>query len=151
MKIKESEGLVGISELIGVVRDFRKGAKQHFEKKMKERKIDITIEMLEVLYLLWEKDNISQQVIVNNTNRKKSSLTSQLDNLTNRGLVQRNTCPTDRRNNLIALTAEGRAYEQKLMPLMIEFYLSFEGDVSAQELENTIAILKKVNKRILSL
>ena len=151
MKIKDSKDLVRISQLMEVTRDIRKGARQYFMKKMKEHKIDITIEMLEVLYVLWKKDNINQQVIVSETNRNKASITSLVDNMTSRGLVQRNSDPTDRRNNLIALTKEGEKYQEKLMPIMAEVYQSFQGDVSSQELEQAIAVLQKVNQKIAEL
>ena len=151
MKIKDSKDLVRISQLMEVTRDIRKGARQHFMKKMKEHKIDVTIEMLEVLYVLWKKDNINQQVIVNKTNRNKASLTSLIDNLTVRGLVQRNPDPTDRRNNLIALTKEGEKYQEKLMPIMAEVYQSLQSDISSQELETAIAVLQKVNQKMVEL
>ncbi len=151
MKIKDSKDLVRISELMEVTRDIRKGARQHFMKKMKEHKIDVTIEMLEVLYVLWKKDNINQQVIVSETNRNKASLTSLIDNLTSRGLVQRNSDPTDRRNNLIALTKEGEKYQEKLMPIMAEVYQSLQSDISSQELETAIAVLQKVNQKMVEL
>ncbi len=151
MKIKDSKDLVRISKLMEVTRDIRKGARQHFMKKMKEHKIDVTIEMLEVLYVLWKKDNINQQVIVSETNRNKASLTSLIDNLTSRGLVQRNSDPTDRRNNLIALTKEGEKYQEKLMPIMAEVYQSLQSDISSQELETAIAVLQKVNQKMVEL
>ena len=151
MKIKDSKDLVRISQLMEVTLDIRKGARQHFMKKMKEHKIDVTIEMLEVLYVLWKKDNINQQVIVSETNRNKASLTSLIDNLTSRGLVQRNSDPTDRRNNLIALTKEGEKYQEKLMPIMAEVYQSLQSDISSQELETAIAVLQKVNQKMVEL
>jgi DNA-binding MarR family transcriptional regulator len=151
MKIKDSKDLVRISQLMEVTRDIRKGARQHFMKKMIEHKIDVTIEMLEVLYVLWKKDNINQQVIVSETNRNKASLTSLIDNLTSRGLVQRNSDPTDRRNNLIALTKEGEKYQEKLMPIMAEVYQSLQSDISSQELETAIAVLQKVNQKMVEL
>lgn len=151
MKIKDSKDLVRISQLMEVTRDIRKGARQHFMKKMKEHKIDVTIEMLEVLYVLWKKDNINQQVIVSETNRNKASLTSLIDNLTSRGLVQRNSDPTDRRNNLIALTKEGEKYQEKLMPIMAEVNQSLQSDISSQELETAIAVLQKVNQKMVEL
>lgn len=151
MKIKDSKDLVRISQLMEVTRDIRKGARQHFMKKMKEHKIDVTIEMLEVLYVLWKKDNINQQVIVSETNRNKASLTYLIDNLTSRGLVQRNSDPTDRRNNLIALTKEGEKYQEKLMPIMAEVYQSLQSDISSQELETAIAVLQKVNQKMVEL
>jgi DNA-binding MarR family transcriptional regulator len=88
---------------------------------------------------------------VSETNRNKASLTSLIDNLTSRGLVQRNSDPTDRRNNLIALTKEGEKYQEKLMPIMAEVYQSLQSDISSQELETAIAVLQKVNQKMVEL
>ena len=74
-----------------------------------------------------------------------------IDNLTVRGLVQRNPDPTDRRNNLIALTKEGEKYQEKLMPIMAEVYQSLQSDISSQELETAIAVLQKVNQKMVEL
>ena len=130
------------------IRDIRKVVRVHFMKKMKDHKIDVTIEMLEVLYILWDKDYINQQEIVDKTNRNKASITSLIDNMTTRGLVQRNPDPNDRRNNLITLTREGEMYQQKLIPLLEEVYATFQVGISAQELENTTVVLEKILQRM---
>ena len=144
MKLKDQKDIASILSLIDTIRDIRKVVRNHFSKKMKEHHIDVTIEMLEVLHILWEKDNIKQQDIVDKTNRNKASITSLIDNMTARGLVQRNPDPNDRRNNLVALTSEGEAYQQKLIPILKEMYISFQTDVTDEELERTTVVLKKV-------
>ncbi len=147
MKLEKKKDLTRITELMDAIRDIRKVMQVHFSQKVKEHNLDVTIEMLEVLYVLWEKDNINQQEIVDKTNRNKASLTSLIDNLTSRGLVQRNPDPTDRRSNLIALTQEGRNYQEKLVALLEEVYQSFQVDITAEELDSTVDVLKKIRSR----
>ncbi|SEM45842.1 DNA-binding transcriptional regulator, MarR family [Chryseobacterium taichungense] len=149
MKFEKEKDLARISELMDIIRNVRKAMRSHFMKKMKEHQFDVTIEMLEVLYILWSKDNINQQEIVDKTNRNKASITSLIDNMTARMLVQRIPDPTDRRNNLIALTKEGRNYQEKLIPLLKEVYQSFQMDISSEELENTINVLQKINIKMM--
>ena len=130
------------------LRDIRKVMIVHFTRKMKEHNLDITLEMLEVLFILWEKDNINQQEIVDKTSRKKASLTSLIDNLANRGLVERKQDPGDRRNNLIVLTPEGEAYQEKLIPLMAEVYQSVNVDISDEEFVEVQDILQRLYQKI---
>lgn len=148
MKIKESKELVKMIRFMDTLRDIRKVMIVHFTKKMKEHHLDITLEMLEVLFILWEKDNINQQEIVDKTSRKKASLTSLIDNLTSRGLVVRRQDPTDRRNNLIVLTKEGVAYQEKIIPLMEEVYQSVNMDISDEELIKVHEVLQRLYQKI---
>lgn len=120
----------------------------YFIKKMNECDVNITIEMLDVLYILWERDHVSQQEIADKTNRNKASLTSLIDNMIARGLILKHSDPNDRRINLIALTKEGDRYQQELLPVLAGIYDTFQADVSLEELENATEILKKIYKRI---
>ena len=148
MKIKESKELAKMVQFMDTLRDIRKVMIVHFTRKMKEHNLDITLEMLEVLFILWEKDNINQQEIVDKTSRKKASLTSLIDNLANRGLVERKQDPGDRRNNLIVLTPEGEAYQEKLIPLMAEVYQSVNVDISDEEFVEVQDILQRLYQKI---
>ncbi|MFT3901890.1 MAG: MarR family transcriptional regulator [Niabella sp.] len=149
MKVEKAENLTRIARLMDTIRDIRKAMRSHFMKKMKGHHIDVTIEMLEVLYILWDKDNINQQEIVDKTNRNRASITSLIDNMAVRGLVQRKPDPTDRRVNLIALTKEGEGYRKKLTPLLEEVYGAFQADISPEELENTINVLHKIYHKMI--
>ncbi|WP_090705253.1 MarR family winged helix-turn-helix transcriptional regulator [Daejeonella rubra] len=148
MKIKETGELAKMVQFMDTLRDIRKVMINHFTRKVKEHNLEVTIEMLEVLYVLWQQDNINQKEIAEKTSRNKASITSLIDNLAARDLVTRTQDPTDRRNNLIALTAEGEAYQEKLIPPLEEMYESIKIDISVKELENTTNILQKVYQKI---
>lgn len=143
------EDLKVIVSLMDTVREIRKVVRSHFAQKMKAQNIDITIEMLEVLSILWRKDGINQQEIVERTNRNKASITSLIDNMTTRGLVRRDSDPLDRRSNLIYLTKEGVQYQERLKPLLEEIYESFQSDIDYDKLVETNRVLEKIYQKIL--
>lgn len=144
MKISPQEQLSKVSRLIETMRDIRKVVRTQFMKKMKDHDLDLTIEMLEVLYILWNQDNVNQQEIVDKTNRNKASITSLISNMAARGLVQRNSDPQDRRNKLISLTTEGEHYKQKLIPLLEEVYAPILSSEMIREIEQTTGQLQHI-------
>lgn len=148
MKSMDKEDLEQMVQFMDILRNIRKVMINHFARKVKEYNIDVTIEMLEVLYVLWQCDFINQQEIAEKTNRNKASLTSLIDNLVNRNLVTRRQDPSDRRNNLIVLTQEGVAYQEKLIPMLVEVYESFKIDISSSEMESAIRVLQKLYQKM---
>jgi len=149
MEFNENLNLAKMSILMNTIRDIRDLMRNRFTKKMKEHKIDVTIEMLGVFYILWEQDNINQQVIVERTNKSKATITSLIDNMVSRGLVERRPCSTDRRSNLVALTEAGKIYQLSLIPLLDEVYQeSFSNVITPEELDDTINTLKLLQKNM---
>lgn len=148
MKPSNIERSKKICELVRVIKDIRKVMRYYFIKKTKECNLNITIEMLDVLYILWERDHLSQQEIADKTNRNKASLTSIIDNMVARGLIIKHADPNDRRINLIALTKDSDIYQQKLLPILAGVYETFQADVSLQDLESTTEVLQKIYQRI---
>ena len=78
-----------------------------------EKGIDISPEQLTVLSLLWKKDRVTQQELCNITFKDKPNMTRLIDSLEKKGLAKRITDENDKRNNLILLTPEGKAIEEK--------------------------------------
>jgi len=149
MEFNEDLNLAKMSILMNTIRDIRDMMRNRFTRKMKEHEINITIEMLSVFYILWEQDNINQQVIVEKTNKSKATITSLIDNMVARGLVERKPCVADRRSNLVALTEAGKVYQLSLIPLLEEVYQdSFSNAITTEELDSTIHILKAVQKNM---
>jgi DNA-binding MarR family transcriptional regulator len=58
----------------------------------------------------------------------KSGLTRLLDRLVERGFIQRHACPTDRRGQLIVLTAEGRHAFRRATPNIVRSIAAMLGD-----------------------
>jgi DNA-binding MarR family transcriptional regulator len=58
----------------------------------------------------------------------KSGLTRLLDRLVDRGFIERHACPTDRRGQLIVLTAEGRHAFRRATPNVVRTIGTILGD-----------------------
>lgn len=88
---------------------------RRLQKNFKLAGVDITIEQWSVLYHLWKQDGLSQQQLCDATFRDKPSITRLVDNMEKNKLVKRVGNKSDRRVNLICLTANGRKIEEESM------------------------------------
>jgi DNA-binding MarR family transcriptional regulator len=73
-----------------------------------------------------------------------ASMTSLLDTLERRGLVERHPHPTDRRKILIHLTGEGRAIVDRMLPFIHAAITEAVGDLSERDRERLITSLTKI-------
>jgi DNA-binding MarR family transcriptional regulator len=116
--------------------------------KLKEHKVDLTFEMLQVMYCLWTNDTINQQEIANVTVKDKASMTYLIDNLTKRGLVSRIEDTSDRRNKLILLTEEGKLLKTKIQPVMDEMHEVSGKNIDVAKLKEFMAVLDKIEENL---
>lgn len=123
--------------------------KQFIQRKVREHRIDLTYEMLQVLTVLWRKGNMNQQDIADNIQKNKASLTSLLDNLEKRGLVLRSEDPSDRRNKIISLTPLGVEYRGEFQPIFNEFYETLSKDISKEKLREIGTLLNHIYKNLI--
>ena len=110
----------------------------------KENGIDISPEQLTVLSLLWKKDRVTQQELCNITFKDKPNMTRLIDSLEEKGLAKRITDENDKRNNLILLTPEGKAIEEKAFLVANATMREALVNVSPQELAIGQDLLKKI-------
>jgi DNA-binding MarR family transcriptional regulator len=149
-KTKKSETIIEFTrKLLAVNTAFR----QFLQYKLKEHKVGLTYEMLQVMGCLWRKDGINQQEITILTVKDKASMTYLIDNLTKRNLVKRQEDINDRRNKLILLTAEGKLLKKKIQPFIDEMNQVAGKNIEADMLQNCMALFYKVennlNKKII--
>ena len=110
----------------------------------KEEGIDISPEQLTVLSLLWKKDRVTQQELCNITFKDKPNMTRLIDSLEDKGLAKRTVDENDERSNLIVLTAEGKAIEEKAFLVANATMRKALVNVSSQELAIGQNLLKKI-------
>lgn len=123
--------------------------KQFFQTKLREHNIDLTFEMMQILYCLWENDGVNQQEIANITAKDKASMTNLLDNLTKRNLVYRQE-GIDRRNKLIFLTPEGKALKKKINPWIKSLHQTAKSNVNPQHLEELVMVMEKIRTNLVA-
>ena len=109
-----------------------------------EKGIDISPEQLTVLSLLWKKDRVTQQELCNITFKDKPNMTRLIDSLEKKGLAKRITDENDKRNNLIVLTPEGKAIEEKAFLVANATMREALVNVTPQELAIGQDLLKKI-------
>jgi DNA-binding MarR family transcriptional regulator len=122
--------------------------RSYLRQRFKDCSLDLTSEMVQVLYYLWRQDDVNQQEIANAVNRDKASLTSMLDNLVRRGLVERHEDSQDRRSKRIMLTPKGRALEQQVVPLVQEMYTLASQALPQQQLRASLAMLAQITQNL---
>lgn len=85
-----------------------------FDKLLKEHGIDdFNGPQGRILYVLWQQDNLPISELGSRTSLAKTSLTTMLDRMEERGYIQRNNTPNDRRQILITLTDKARSLNSK--------------------------------------
>lgn len=138
-----------INELIEVLLYFRTEMKNYVQKKIRENELDITYEMLQVLGVLWIKGDRNQQDIADRLQKNKASLTSLIDNLEKRKLLQRTEDCNDRRNKIISLTAEGEKYRRRTQPLLDDFFSTAQQGIAASELQSAVSVLSRMQANLI--
>lgn len=84
-------------------------ANRIFEKLLKDNGIEeFNGAQGRILFVLWQKDNLSISELGEKTSLAKTSLTSMLDRMAKQGHIQRNHDPKDRRQFLITLTDKAK-------------------------------------------
>ena len=101
--------------------------------------------VLEVLYL-HGKQTIQQ--IGNHILISSGSMTYVIDKLEQKGLLNRNACPDDRRVIHVLLTEDGTRLMQKIMPTHRDLVNHMFGSLTDIESETMVKLLKKVSKRV---
>lgn len=144
-KIQKSETIIEFTrKLLAVNTAFR----QFLQCKLKEHKVGLTYEMLQVMGCLWRKDGINQQEITILTVKDKASMTYLIDNLAKRNLVKRQEDINDRRNKLILLTAEGKLLKKKIQPFIDEMNQVAGKNIEADMLQNCMTLFYKVENNL---
>lgn len=117
-------------------------------RRFKEARIDLTVEMLQVLDCLWQQDNQSQQELADKLMKDKVSMTYLINNLSKRQLVIRGDSSTDKRVKLIQLTPMGMDMEVLAQNILIELRsLVIEG-TSSETMKIVLEYYKQISRNI---
>lgn len=103
-----------------------------------------------ILYVLWQKDEISISSLAAQTSLANTTLTAMLDRMEATGLIVRKPDPKDRRNRLIALTEKARSLQEdyiKISEQMNEmYYIGFSEEEIMQFESYLLRILTNLEK-----
>lgn len=119
--------------------------RQAIQRNLKQERIDLTFEMLQILTRLWLQDGINQQELAEATFKDKSTLTSLINNLETKQLVIRTADPIDRRHRNIHLTEQGIALGERVKPVIDNIYLKAGLKLNKSETEECRDYLQDLN------
>lgn len=133
-----------VPELFHQILKVRAAFRSAMAKSLKAHDIDLSFEMLQILHKLWQRQGVTQQALAVSTVRDKASLTSLLNNMEQRGLVERRTLAEDGRSKLIFLSRQGEELARQVQPLVDEVYGYAEAQVNGEAVAAAIAVLEEV-------
>ncbi|MGE4560573.1 MAG: MarR family winged helix-turn-helix transcriptional regulator [Desulfobulbus sp.] len=106
---------------------------------------DVTPEQWVILNKLSYEDGLSQRELADRVAKNQPNTTRILDKMEQKGLIRRESSPSDRRVLLVFLTGEGIRVREKLLPVLWEIYkMSIKG-FSEEELQ----LMKKLLARFM--
>ncbi|MEX0290154.1 MAG: MarR family winged helix-turn-helix transcriptional regulator [Flavobacteriaceae bacterium] len=106
--------------------------------------VDLTKEQMIVLKKLHDTDGLNQNELAFLTYRDKSSLARLLSKMEKKKFIFRKQNMEDRRANDVFLTPEGRAVFARTRPAIKELLETMEENITKEEKQQVIKILKKV-------
>ncbi|WP_100372860.1 MarR family winged helix-turn-helix transcriptional regulator [Bacillus sp. FJAT-45037] len=101
-----------------------------------------------IMMLLWEKDGITQNDLVEKLEKDKTNIARMASNLEKKGFIKRLHCLDDRRSLRIYLTPSGKELGDIVIPMSESFNEIVCKDLSDQELYELDRLLTKVKNNV---
>jgi len=111
-------------------------------KQFQLNQIDITIEQLRIMIVLWKGAELSQKDIAYLIGKDKTSVSRLINGLEKRKLVKRVNNLNDKRHKLIVITDEGKNLEDSTMKVLKDATSYLNSNFSQAEIESTAKVLK---------
>lgn len=118
--------------------------KQYAQRKFKEYKFNITVDQWLVLKYLFEEGPLQQRILAELLFKDHPTVTRIIDLLCDKGLVQRNPHPADRRSFQVALTSQGRKQVERLLPKIQDIRLKAWEGLSQKDFAHFKRILNTI-------
>lgn len=121
-----------------------------FERMLSENGIEISGGQGRILFVLWKKDHLTISEISEQTSLAKNTVSVVVDGMIRKGIVERETNPSNRRQTIISLTDYAQSmreqYETVSRQMNQLFYQGFS-EREQKEFESFLArILKTLTK-----
>jgi MarR family transcriptional regulator, 2-MHQ and catechol-resistance regulon repressor len=123
-----------------------KAIQDRIRDEMSKNKLSIT--EFSVLEVLFYQGKQTIQQIGNRILISSGSMTYVIDKLEQKDIIKRNDCREDRRVIHITLTAEGMEMLENIMPKYQDMVDSIFGDLTDDESQLLVNLLKKVSNRV---
>ena len=135
-----------VKKLLENIQALSVNVRHYMHKQISILDLDITYEMVKVLFLLADHKAMNQQLIADLTLKNKASLTSLIDNMQKRNLVIRTEDVEDRRNKIITMTNTGEETLKIVKPVLKKLFQELYKDISSEEIDVMNKAMLKMNK-----
>lgn len=115
-----------------------------FNRKIKEKGINITFEQYTILTMLWDNENLCQYNLAELTNRDQASTSRLINTLIKNELIIRVTSEKDKRVKNIKLTARGEEIKDLVKDVVKESFDEAVKGVSEEEMQGGMTFLNKL-------
>ncbi|MEO8288517.1 MAG: MarR family transcriptional regulator [Chloroflexota bacterium] len=112
-------------------------------------KYDLTPAQFGVLAHLIANEGITQQALSERLFVTKGNVCGLIGRLEERGLVQRESDPEDRRSNLLHLTVKGRELAERVVPANEQFISEYMSTLTVDEQHTLRNLLRRLDKSII--
>jgi len=149
LHLKINSKLYQLDDSLGfIVRRAQTALHNRLFENFKKDGIDVSPEQWGVMVRLMDSESISQSNIAHKSSRNHSSITRIIDNMSEKDLVVRIDHPTDRRTNLIMLSANGKKVLKKLMKSAERTLLESKAHISETDMKTCKEVLLQVIKNL---
>ncbi|ARK32721.1 MarR family winged helix-turn-helix transcriptional regulator [Halalkalibacter krulwichiae] len=101
-----------------------------------------------IMMLLWEKDGLTQNYLVEKLDKDKTNIARMASSLEKKGFVKRIHCPNDRRSIRLYLTPCGEKLGEQVLPITEQFNETVCKGFSREELLQLERLLEKMNDNV---
>lgn len=127
-----------------IIRKAQSAMHRRLFQNFRKAGLEVSPEQWGIMLMLLKNDGIQQSEIAGRMGRNDSSITRIIDNLSQKGYVERRPHEADRRINLIFLTKEGKALQQKLMQAAAQTQCEAKENIVPEELEVCRKVLHQI-------
>ena len=106
---------------------------------------DLTLAQFDALVALAKKGVISQQVLADHLLVTKGNVVGLIDRLSARGMVERQPSDTDRRVNLLQITAHGRSLVERILPRQLKLISHLMTTLTPAEANTLESLLSRLS------
>lgn len=148
-KNNESAVLFDLGDVIGFVIEVTEQLmKCELRKNLNEHGIDLTPYQWIVLYRLAHADGLNQAEIAELTTRDRPNITRIVDVMERRGLVERRTSDSDRRDNKVLLTEKGGSLFARLPAIVAAHLTRATRGISQRDLDVAKSVLRTMSHNL---
>lgn len=121
-----------------------------FAELLKQKEIDIGPGQGRVLFALWKQDGIPINDLARRTLLRKSTLSELLDNLEERGYIERVQSQEDRRKFLVKITEKTQKLQKTYIDLSVTMTKLFYEGFANEEMDEFESYLRRVLNNLVS-